>query len=196
MQSMMYNLFPVPVQLYSSFLTAKEAKEIFLYCKEKDSKKHSSFLGEATSNHEDDANFIKEIDKISPGFSNRLENKISEYSSTIGLRNQKISNSWFNIQQKGSVLKTHLHANSVLSGALYVNVDENSTKLYFNNPNNFIKYFEYYYDSLTDYNFEYFYISPNIGDLVIFPSWLEHGSNGDTNNTVDRTVLSFNTTLE
>ena len=129
-------------------------------------------------------------------YSNRLENKISEYSSTIGLRNQKISNSWFNIQQKGSVLKTHLHANSVLSGALYVNVDENSTKLYFNNPNNFIKYFEYYHDSLTDYNFEYFYISPNIGDLVIFPSWLEHGSNGDTNNTVDRTVLSFNTTLE
>lgn len=195
MQSTMYNLFPVPVQLHSNFLSIEEAEKIFFYCKEKDSKKHSSFLGEATSNHEDDANFLVEIERLCPGINFKLETIIDNYASLTGLRKQKIFNSWFNTQQKGSVLKTHLHANCILSGALYIFVDDESSKLYFNNPNNFIKYFEYNYDSLTDYNFEYFYVSPKIGDLLIFPSWLEHGSNGSTNETVDRTVISFNTTL-
>jgi uncharacterized protein (TIGR02466 family) len=88
-----------------------------------------------------------------------------------------------------------MHANSILSGSLYINVDNESSKLYFDNPNQFIKYFEYNYQELTDYNFEYFYITPKVGDLVIFPSWLTHGSNGEQNNTENRTVISFNTDL-
>lgn len=195
MQSEMYNLFPTPVQIYSDFLTIEEARKIFLYCKQQKSTSHTSFLGNAVSSHDDDRNFLLEINKLFPDIYDKLETAIENYTSLTGLRKQKIFNSWFNIQQKGSVLKSHLHANCILSGALYINVDDHSTRLYFTNPNNFVKYFEYNYDTLTDYNFEYFYITPKIGDLVIFPSWLEHGSNGNQNLTDDRTVISFNTSL-
>ena len=34
---------------------------------------------------------------------------------------------------------------------------------------------------------------PKNGDLLIFPSWLRHGSNHETNQTDGRIVLSFNT---
>ena len=194
MQNML-NLFPIPVSIHENFLSEDEAKKIYDICKSNTSKRHTSFLGDATSNHNDDINFLHHLSNTITNLDLRIQNFIDNYSKQIGLRSQKVANSWFNIQQKNSVLKPHMHANSILSGALYINVDDQSSKLYFDNPNQFIKYFEYNYQELTDYNFEFFYITPKIGDLVIFPSWLTHSSNGEQNNTENRTVISFNTEL-
>lgn len=191
----MYSLFPIPVKHYENFLSNEEAKTIFEFCKRTKSDPHSSFLGSATSSHDNNKNIFYDLDNVVSNIENRLETFLDNYATDTGFKKQKIVNSWFNIQQKGSLLKTHLHASAVLSGTIYINVDNNSSKLYFENPNKFIKYFENTFDSLTQYNYEYFYITPKIGDLIIFPSWLEHGSNGEQNTTDDRIVISFNTEL-
>jgi len=191
----MLNLFPIPVLIHENFLSEDEAKQIYDICKSNTSVQHTCFLGDATSNHEGDINFLQYLTNTITNLDLRIQTFIDNYSKQVGLKSQIVANSWFNIQQKNSILKPHMHANSILSGSLYINVDNESSKLYFDNPNQFIKYFEYNYQELTDYNFEYFYITPKVGDLVIFPSWLTHGSNVEQNNTENRTVISFNTDL-
>ena len=44
-------------------------------------------------------------------------------SEETGNKLTKIYNSWINKQAKGSILKEHTHPAAILSGALYLNVD-------------------------------------------------------------------------
>ena len=117
---------------------------------------------------------------------------LKEYSdqSKIKIEN-KIIHSWFNIQYKESILKEHVHPNSILSGGLYINIGEKASKLYFHNPNPLISYIAKN-EPLNDYSCEEYYLNPKKGDLIIFPSWLKHGSNQEKNFYSDRTVISFN----
>ena len=63
-----------------------------------------------------------------------------------------------------------------------VQVDEKSSKLYFKNPNNI--YFECDEDIC---------ITPEPGLLLMWPSWLTHGSGEEKNMSAERIVVSSNT---
>ena len=104
----------------------------------------------------------------------------------------RIDNSWFNIQPVGSNLEQHSHPNSIASAALYINVDHNSAPLVVENPNA-IAVFNNYHNSVSQYNCQAHSFIPENGQLIIFPSWLKHGSFGNKNNTDARMVISFNT---
>ena len=96
---------------------------------------------------------------------------------------------WSNIQQPGSALREHCHPSSVLSGALYINVDDNSV-LPVHNPNPYV-YFTSKNKS-TIFNCEYAKFPVKNCQLLIFPSWLKHGKNDLKNEMDDRVVVSFN----
>ena len=49
------------------------------------------------------------------------------------------------------------------------------------------------YKKLTNFNYRDVSVKPNIGDLILFPSWLMHGSDNEKNKSNERLVLSFNT---
>ena len=104
-----------------------------------------------------------------------------------------MTNSWFNLQSEGSVLRQHNHPFSVISAALFVNAPKNCSKLYFENPNPHIE-FNYRLDEKgrDESLYEYWHFEPESGDLVIFPSWLKHGSMYEKNNSTDRLVISVN----
>ena len=97
----------------------------------------------------------------------------------IPIKNQRMAESWCTIQKKDSTLKWHKHPNSVLSGILYLKVDWNSSKLVFQNP--------------TSMEGEVKEIQPSPGLLLMWPSWLAHGSGEDKNMSTERVVVSFNT---
>ena len=86
-----------------------------------------------------------------------------------------------------------MHTRSLISAALYINVDEKSSPLFFYNPNS-LTHFTYSLTSKTqsDFNFHHQSFQPKNGEMYIFPSWLLHGSNDEQNKTKDRTVISFN----
>jgi len=84
-----------------------------------------------------------------------------------------------------------LHANSILSAVLYVNAPEGSNRLYFDHPNKFIPYTNQVTE-INEFNYEYYYFDVEDGDIIIFPSWLAHGSAYDENKTNNRTILSLN----
>ena len=86
------------------------------------------------------------------------------------------------------------HPNSKVSGVLYLNTSKESNNLIFKNPNPYCKI-----DAPvngTEFNFTINEIPVGNGRLVMFPSWLEHGSNYNINKTQGRTMISFNSLVK
>ena len=77
---------------------------------------------------------------------------------------------------------------------LYLNTSKESNNLIFKNPNPYCKI-----DAPvngTEFNFTINEIPVGNGRLVMFPSWLEHGSNYNINKTQGRTMISFNSLVK
>lgn len=186
-----FKLFPTLVTKYDEFLSKEESNIIFKFLKNVDAEKHNLILGNASSTHK----MYDDILDYVPikGIKDKLKICIQEYENDFGLEELEISNSWFNIQNEGSVLMPHVHPESMVSGALYVNADDSSSKLYFENPNKFINYFKS--SNNTEFSYEYYFFKPEIGTLILFPSWLTHGNIHEVNQTKFRSVISFNTRL-
>lgn len=151
------------------------------------------FTGEAITTY--GTGIIKiheEIEQILlPGFDAALRQAMNEYCVRAGIQgNLKIVSSIINIQKRGSTLGEHAHPGSILSAALYLKADDGCTKIYFKNPNPFLKLNAI--TNPTEYTSDYMWVQPRTGDLVIFPSWLFHSSNGEVNQTEERIAMAFN----
>jgi len=197
-----YSLFPTLVSYASNFLNIDQCKRIKKYVYKSSLKtkftKQASIVGGSNSL----STYSKHIDMIAHIEQNvedckNLKSSIlkcsAQYGKDAGLvMNNLIGNSWLNIQEPGSILKDHIHRNSIISGVLFLNTDEKSTPLYFHNPNPYLYYSPIKDEHHTQYSFEWYSFTPAIGDLILFPSWLKHGSNQIKNKLKDRMVLSFN----
>lgn len=193
-----HSLFPTLVSRYEDFLSTEEINNIIECIKLKIDlvEKHKCINQGGSSDQFYD--IFLEIQNLYPAFGNirqRLMDCIREYENDYPLKKLRLGNSWFNIQNKDSILTRHVHPHCVLSGVIFLKTDNNSSKLYFENPNNFVKFFRSR-EELTEYSFEYFYFHPKPGTLLIFPSWLMHGSNNEKNQSDERIVLGFNTKYE
>jgi uncharacterized protein (TIGR02466 family) len=180
-------LFPTVIQYYEKLFTEKECLNLVNKCKKLKYKKHNALTNDAVSNH-DLHNYV--LHKF-PKIKKVISEKIYSYSNELGVYNSEIDNSWVNFQYKKSKLRKHVHPNSKISGVLYLKTDEKSSKIYFYNPNPFNPFLNK--KEQIHNNFEYVYFCPKIGDLILFPSWLSHGSHEEENLSEERAALSFNT---
>lgn len=189
------NLFPVLVRLVTEFLTESQCAEIVSRLGSIEFGAHSALIGDAASSFHsgisDSQSVIDEIDKFL-----RIKEQIlyhtNLYARDFGTRPVGLGNSWINIQRKGGELGYHTHPLSVISGALYLKIDADSSRIRFRNPNPFLDVTDVL--NSTDYTSNTTYLRPMVGTLVLFPSWLKHGS--DENRSDERIVLSFNTTFD
>ena len=180
-----YSLFPTLVLFFPQFINSKECEKIFKLLESKKRSDHLTLI-KGKSSHNESYDILSET-------SIDLTNAIQEYSNQSSFKLQnKVSNSWFNIQEKDSVLIEHSHPNSVISGAIFINVEPQSSRIYFHNPNPLI-YYTQTKDKVNEYAHEMVSFQPAIGDLILFPSWLRHGSNHTKNLSHKRAVISFNT---
>jgi len=129
----------------------------------------------------------KEVEKCAIEFGLKLEGK-----------KVKVSNFWFNINRKKDHNKMHTHLGSIFSGVYYIKVPDNCGRLVLEDPNTqLMQSFLNYWHLKTEFN-EYtsmvWNISPDLGDLVIFPSWMSHYVEPNMSDE-DRISLSFNTAL-
>lgn len=189
-------IFPSLIAREKQFISLAIAQEIKEYILKDDvnHRKHSSLTNNSVSSHKLKEDFLGRLENdISSckDIKTNIEKVVNEFSNMYGYYHKGISNSWYNIQGVGSTLKEHTHPMSAISGAIYINVDEKSSKLTFFNPNLHTKY-NVTSQFNTIFNSSQITIIPKIGDLVLFPSWMEHGSHGEVNNTENRIVLSFN----
>lgn len=189
MESRSLQLFPTLIKQFREVITEKERLEIIEILKQHNTSDHGSLIGGKSS-------FNVEYN-ILPFLGDELFQKIQkmfdEYTQEAGLHPVKIVQSWYNVQDVGSVLKEHRHSNSFLSAAFFINVDSFSSPLHLVNPNPMIP--AIWSGNITygtPYNFYAHTFRPVNCDLIIFPSWIEHGGQGMSNQTVDRTVISIN----
>jgi uncharacterized protein (TIGR02466 family) len=106
-----------------------------------------------------------------------------------------ITNSWLMKHKSGQWAQRHTHANSLLSGIFYLQVNENTGSLLFEKGLSHIGIFPSIFDipfqKDTQFNFTKFSIRPNNNDLILFPSHLPHSVEVNNSNE-DRYCLSFN----
>jgi len=188
-----YSIFPTCVYYISNFLTNQQCLDIIQFARFKTYTSHGALIGEAVSNHGNNDIILNEISKAVSSCENiieKLNSVLSSYVSKIGYMPVKLTNSWINIQKKGSSLLPHKHPGNSVSGVMYLAVDEASSPLVFSNPNPFISYSSR--KGNTDFNAEFSALSPLLGSCVLFPSWLSHSSGKFVNYSEERIALSFN----
>ena len=197
MKRSIFKLFPTLIEYYENFLTSQECLKILSFCLDQQSilSKHNIINGDGVSSHYslDCVDILDKLEKNDKTFKNlkkKIKNSLNLYSKENACGGLDLGNSWCNIYQKNSSLLTHVHPDSIVSGALFINVDEFSPSLYFFNPNPHVHFLPTYESS--EYNYNYVKFKPAIGSMIIFPSWLFHGSHGEINYTKNRVVISFN----
>lgn len=99
-----------------------------------------------------------------------------------------ISNSWLNIHHTDDNHPKHNHPGHTISGVYYFRVNEEQGGICFTNPNTIITFGQFpqgYASPMTTT------IIPDDGDLILFPSWLEHATVKNSS-VEDRISVAFN----
>lgn len=196
-------LFSVSVTEVPGFLDKKTCKNVFDYVITKKDDEHYFRKHTAISKNSDSSHllfdFLDDLEKNVVGCENLksdIRKHVTDLSNRYGMKLNGLYNSWINIQQKHSILHRHIHE-FCMSGALYINVDEDSSGICFYNPDRLCRFYSEYINSCNNINCHSYYFSPKIGDMYIFPGWLEHSSpEGSINMTDNRMVISFNFFLQ
>ena len=101
----------------------------------------------------------------------------------------KITTSWFTKSQNSQSSNYHNHNNSMFSGVLYLQTDENSGDISFEDFNN--RRYKLNVKEYNIYNCTEYQIKPNDGLLILFPSEVHHKILKNNSNIV-RHSLAFN----
>lgn len=104
-----------------------------------------------------------------------------------------LSNLWININQTSSFNRPHIHTESVFSGVYYVDCFIDSGNLVLLHPSMGQKILinEYHLETFTEFSSAVISVDPEIGKLIIFPSWVEHYVEPNLN-PKERISIAFN----
>ena len=185
-----HELFPTLVGEFPEVYSLEECKQIHQkILNDGKGLKHPTIKGDGVSSDTKVRNILKEF---------KLTDKISAcvayYLREIGWNPElevTIKHSWYNIQENGSTLANHNHPNCLISGVLFIHTDDVSSPFTVINPSMMPAY-AFAKCAPNVYNLEFQEYTPQPGSVYLFPSYLKHGSNGITNGTENRSVISFN----
>jgi uncharacterized protein (TIGR02466 family) len=161
--------------------------------------------------------FIKNLKLINNIFNSRSESSyILNYDSLIDIKNfvetsvKKYFNdvykpktdleiyltqSWLNVSQTGETHHIHNHPNSFISGTLYISADREIDSITFAKTDH--TSIRPVPNELNEYNSTSWFFNVGVGDLILFPSNLNHYVDAVRESSVrnERISLSFNTFL-
>lgn len=110
-----------------------------------------------------------------------------------------MQNSWAVRHQNGDWGQSHIHGNSLLSGVCYLKTKKDSGDIVFHKPNGYTNLFHsstaILFDEFDNHNCEVYKITPEDGDILIFPSHLLHEIKKNISD-IDRYSLAFNFHVE
>lgn len=101
---------------------------------------------------------------------------------------------WANVNARHAYNNVHNHPNSLLSGVYYLQAEPASGDLLIVDPRRQAWVKQPEYTERNPMNSAVHTIPPEVGRLMIFPSWLDHGVNANLSDT-DRISMSFNIDL-
>lgn len=105
----------------------------------------------------------------------------------------ELAETWININSGEDFNCEHYHPCSTLSGVLYVEVDQNSGNLVFNNPTPSIHYPPIKDEKLFHRTIKY---KPSNNLIIIFPSWVPHEVQKSLATSKERISIAFNLNIK
>lgn len=112
----------------------------------------------------------------------------------------KIQEGWINMNSPGSAQIPnnyyHLHPEKAISFVYYVKAEENAGNLMLISPNQMLEYVmpDQLFADTDMFNGSRTQVSPTVGKLIAFPSWLMHFAEANNSNS-DRICIAFNATV-
>lgn len=103
-----------------------------------------------------------------------------------------IENSWVNFNSQGESRIQHVHPGHQLSGVYYFRVNEDQGGIVFQNPNPIANICDFPSGNIFPYMTN---VIPFRGDIILFPSWLSHGTVENRSND-ERISIAFNVNIE
>jgi uncharacterized protein (TIGR02466 family) len=109
----------------------------------------------------------------------------------IGQEPFEITGCWATVLAKGAIHKAHSHPNNFLSGVYYVRIQPGTDTIYFHDPRSQARVIRPPVVELTAENTDQVVLRVRNGNLLMFPSYLEHSV--DTNMSAEERIsISFN----
>ena len=163
-------------------LTANFETEL-AFCKHLGQASNSVNKSNAGGFQSDNFNF----EQVFPSIYHHLKPFIKEISEEIE-QELNLTGAWLNINKKGDSNIQHCHPNSVISGVIYLQVNDNTGMINFKNPTSS----QHYPVNNANPTFGGSYsISPLVNEVVFFPSYLEHYVSANMSDE-DRISIAFN----
>lgn len=181
----LYNLFSVPVLRY----TADESYDDIQCEVKKALSKYDNFKRSYDFIEKYDCKLLK--DRIEKSCLSYLHH--SRWSGVYDKSQSpvKLENSWVNFGKRGESHKQHVHPGHKISGVYYFRVSREQGSIVFQNPNPVSNTCEFpsgqIFSSFTN-------VIPYDGDIILFPSWLSHGTTESTSDE-ERISIAFNIDL-
>ena len=173
-------IFTIDVHTQEDFLNQEEIDKLITGINKEDLLDYSFFKGDAKSSY-------VAMQEQNPNILDFQKDIADKIINKVYVTNQRMADSWCNIQGRDSTLEWHNHPNSVISGIIFLKCDEHSSKLVFKNP------LTPRPPTAVSPHEQIYELTPEKGLLVMWPSYLMHGSGGSVNQSDERIVLSFNT---
>ena len=153
---------------------------------------HKDLLWSTTNHLSENMNVIKGL-----SIEKQINKKLTEYVNTVYKPKNKISvyitESWFTYTHPGHWHHKHSHTNSFLSGVYYVNCNKNDSIIFFKEDKTLINIEA---TEQNDFNSRSWIVPVSNGDLVIFPSYIEHSVDKNAHEKNTRISLAFNTFIK
>jgi uncharacterized protein (TIGR02466 family) len=106
-----------------------------------------------------------------------------------------VTNSWINVHARGQAAGAHIHGNSLISGVLYLDVNETSGDLVFHRDIYSLIPFppalDFDVDQFNIYNCKSWSYKPKVNDICLFPSTVMHSADANASDQ-ERWCLAFN----
>ena len=180
------SLYPLPVYINDGYKLSKSKKDKLIQ-ETKDGHRFN-VLGNITSNNHNvlDNPYLSALKK-------HLIKQVNNYAYEILCINKKvevyITQSWLNINPKGTPHHTHRHHNSFISGTYYL---QGSTPIFFLHNTMLFQNFDFDVTERNYFNTSICNINVEDGRCILFPSALQHGVDPNQEEE-ERISLSFNT---
>ena len=133
-----------------------------------------------------------------PQLQQQIQQHLDSYTTQLGYTtNTQITTSWLNIHKQHGYCQLHNHANSIISGVVFINIPTDSGKFLFkrnNSSNDKLFSMQIQMDTTeqsTQYTGNEYIIDPQPNTLLLFPSHLQHMVTTN-NSTQERLTLAFN----
>ena len=184
---MINNLFPTPVYITRSDSDLTSNEEIQKIIKE------GMIDNDYNLSSENNYIFHENLKELKQFCEHHIKAYVKEVISPKEELDFYITQSWLNVTKPGQQHHQHCHPNSIISGVFYVSTEVDDSITFVDQNWTLKEMIKPEIKEFTIWNCPLWFFPVTAGELVLFPSWLQHKVQPNEKATTDRISIAFNT---